>query len=487
MPAATSWRVVGCVLSPAAAAMELSALHLYESAGDEAFSQTSTLLHFDGTDGSTVFNDVLGHAYSRVGAGVISTAHSVYGGSSAYFDGGGYISTPNSVDFDLGGGDFTLECFIRRSGGGAALQHIMGKWHTSGTSSYSMWVRSDGKLGFAHSVNGNWDAARYAESAVWGVPAGQFVHVAVVRAGGLITLYVSGAAVASYGAGTDVISNTPNDFTVGGNPASQHLLGWVDDLRVTRAARYLGNFVPPTAAHPDSAAGMPTRACAAALLTCSIPPSDGGLSALQDEDGGTVCSWSADRAGAPGFGVRWDFAADKSIVGLRLGGASAAAWPQSLTLQYLAGDAWVTSGVYGRYPYPGSGVLTDVGAQNLALVTETARHRAVIAATADVHGFVTAPASRLLTARDVAFGGAGVISGTVKRDADPLDLPMRRRVRLFDERSGLLVREAWSEAATGAYSFAGLDATRTYAVVAYDHEHHYRAVIADNMTPEAAP
>lgn len=87
-------------------------------------------------------------------------------------------------------------------------------------------------------------------------------------------------------------------------------------------------------------------------------------------------------------------------------------------------------------------------------------------------------------ARDIEFGGCGVVIGTVKRDADPVDLPMRRRVRLFDERSGLLVREAWSDAATGAYSFAGLDASRTYTVVAYDHDHAYRAVIADNMTPE---
>ena len=93
-------------------------------------------------------------------------------------------------------------------------------------------------------------------------------------------------------------------------------------------------------------------------------------------------------------------------------------------------------------------------------------------------------AAALKTARDVEFGGSGTVYGTVKRDADPVDLPMRRRVRLFDERSGLLVREAWSDAATGAYSFAGLDASRTYTVVAYDHDRAYRAVIADNMTPE---
>lgn len=107
-----------------------------------------------------------------------------------------------------------------------------------------------------------------------------------------------------------------------------------------------------------------------------------------------------------------------------------------------------------------------------------------VAASTVMEAFSAATLPGLELARDIEFGGRGSITGTVKRDADPAALPLRRRVRLFDERSGLLVREAWSDAATGAYGFAGLDATRTYTVVAYDHEHAYRAVIADNMTPE---
>lgn len=124
------------------------------------------------------------------------------------------------------------------------------------------------------------------------------------------------------------------------------------------------------------------------------------------------------------------------------------------------------------------------GALFLPPTVRTADSAVQIAASAPVHAFSTSAPHALATARDVAFGGAGVVSATVKRDADPVDLPMRRRVRLFDERSGLLVRETWSEAATGAYSFAGLDAARTYTAVAYDHDHACRAVIADNLTPE---
>ena len=88
--------------------------------------------------------------------------------------------------------------------------------------------------------------------------------------------------------------------------------------------------------------------------------------------------------------------------------------------------------------------------------------------------------------RDFEFGGVGRVAGTVKRDAEP-DLPLRRRVRLHRERDGLLVREVWSDPVTGAYSFDHIDGTKAYTVVTYDHLHDYRAVIADNITPEPVP
>jgi hypothetical protein len=39
-----------------------------------------------------------------------------------------------------------------------------------------------------------------------------------------------------------------------------------------------------------------------------------------------------------------------------------------------------------------------------------------------------------------------------------------------------------SDAATGAYSFDGVDADRTYAVFSYDYTGTYRAVVADNLS-----
>lgn len=87
--------------------------------------------------------------------------------------------------------------------------------------------------------------------------------------------------------------------------------------------------------------------------------------------------------------------------------------------------------------------------------------------------------------RDMQYGGAGVISGTVKIDA-VTDIPVRRRVRLVRDRDGAVVRETWSDAATGAYTFTGIDERERYSAISYDHTHDMRAVIADNLAPEVA-
>lgn len=92
-------------------------------------------------------------------------------------------------------------------------------------------------------------------------------------------------------------------------------------------------------------------------------------------------------------------------------------------------------------------------------------------------------ASQAKLLRDMQYGGRGQIVATVKEDHDPLDLPVRRRVRLFRDRDGVMIRETWSDAVTGAYAFTEIDENERYSVVAYDHLENYRAVIADRIQP----
>ncbi len=86
--------------------------------------------------------------------------------------------------------------------------------------------------------------------------------------------------------------------------------------------------------------------------------------------------------------------------------------------------------------------------------------------------------------RDMLLGGNGVINGTVKEKSTPTNVPLYRRVRLIEQRSGYPVAETWSNATTGNYSFANIDRSLKYTVVSYDHTGLYRAVIADNLTPD---
>ena len=87
---------------------------------------------------------------------------------------------------------------------------------------------------------------------------------------------------------------------------------------------------------------------------------------------------------------------------------------------------------------------------------------------------------------DYIHGGVGVVTGTVEEKAIP-NLPLRRKVRLHRDVDGLMVRETWSHATTGAYTFTDINPAYTYHAIAFDYARNYRAVIADNLTPEVAP
>ena len=96
-------------------------------------------------------------------------------------------------------------------------------------------------------------------------------------------------------------------------------------------------------------------------------------------------------------------------------------------------------------------------------------------------------ASVVLT-RDIYRGGAGFVAGTVKERPkgapEGSEVPVWRRVRLYDERRGACIAETWSDATTGAYSFEYIDMQRIYTVLSYDHNGQFVAVAASGLVPE---
>lgn len=77
---------------------------------------------------------------------------------------------------------------------------------------------------------------------------------------------------------------------------------------------------------------------------------------------------------------------------------------------------------------------------------------------------------------NAAYGGIGVLSGHVTIGISAV----KRKIRLYDAKSGLLIREQWSND-DGSYTFTGLRKDLYYTVTATDYNNNYNDVIDANV------
>jgi hypothetical protein len=236
------------------------AMMLAQGAGSGGGSFTvSSLLHFDGADGSATFTDVSGKVWTPVGDAQIDTAQSKFGGAAGLFDGAGdRISTPSHADFDFGSGDFTVE--IQRRGNslaGSAYQGLVCRDEIGGTRGWLLFTGDDTEttpdgLQFAAFVG----ATAYAAKDTVSAGTGAWQHVAAVRDGGTLRLYKDGMQVGSTAITGSI--NAPSQPCVIGALwglsaplAGTFFNGWIDEVRITKGlCRYPSGttFTPPTAA-----------------------------------------------------------------------------------------------------------------------------------------------------------------------------------------------------------------------------------------------
>ena len=93
--------------------------------------------------------------------------------------------------------------------------------------------------------------------------------------------------------------------------------------------------------------------------------------------------------------------------------------------------------------------------------------------------------SLALPLNDSVNGGVFQLIGTTKIKGLP-DAPVSRRVRLHDQITGLVVREQWSAAGTGAYAFTRIRAG-TFYIAAFDHTRAFNGVLATDVQSEPTP
>lgn len=94
-----------------------------------------------------------------------------------------------------------------------------------------------------------------------------------------------------------------------------------------------------------------------AALYCSVEPTSGTLSALNDGEPGTSCGWSADVVCAPGFFIQWETPADVDAWCVRVAATQIGASIANYDLLQLLPGGWV-SARHGRLPSYPAGELT---------------------------------------------------------------------------------------------------------------------------------
>ena len=224
--------------------------------GDPDFANVSLLLPFNGADTATTTTDESnsGHTITFTGNAQLDTAIKKFGTASALFDGlGGNLGLPNHADFQLGSGDFTLECHADFDTTGVD-QTLMSRWNGSGNYSWLFDRTSAGQLRFVYSLDGT--AFTIVDEA-WTPTLNQFYHLAVTREGANIRIFVDGTQLGT----TDTTISTSTIYA--GGTVTPRIGAWatssgafdgsIDNVRITKGvARYTANFVAPTDEYPTS-------------------------------------------------------------------------------------------------------------------------------------------------------------------------------------------------------------------------------------------
>lgn len=217
---------------------------------------TNTTLLLSGTNAGVKDLTNL-HNINTVGT-QISTTQTKYGSGSLYSSGStnSLYTTPHTNNW-LGTGDFTIEFWTYPTSQTSTAPHVISNYDPSQGWSANTWAICAG-----HPQNsGKWSFFDFNISSIGptlsgtaNVSANTWQHIALVRNGTSLKLYVNGTSVASTTSSTSLDNSTITSkyirlFNDGTN--SNPFVGYIDDLRITKGlARYTANFTPPTEALP---------------------------------------------------------------------------------------------------------------------------------------------------------------------------------------------------------------------------------------------
>ena len=206
-------------------------------------SYTKFLSHFNGADGAVAATDEIGKVITFGGTAQLDTAYKKFGTASLLLDGDSdYISVPDSTDWDLGSGDFTIDMWIRKGADNVSGDLIQ---HGTAANNFEWYFKDPGadqnKINFDMGVSGN----LLSTSTITGT---DLHHIAIVRYGNTLTVYIDGVTDGTKDmTGLSIPANAGTLYVGAYKGASTFYNGHIDELRVSKGvARWTTDFTPPT-------------------------------------------------------------------------------------------------------------------------------------------------------------------------------------------------------------------------------------------------
>jgi len=218
-----------------------------------AVTNTALLL---GMSNAAIFDNAELNNLETVASAQISTSVFKYGTGALKFNGTtDYLPTPAKTAFNVGSGDFTIECWVNTASL-VANQYVTGQG-TSGFSDVSFYI-SIPTTGLVQSLvyNVGQSVNVIANSSI-AITANSWFHIAMTRNGNTLRIYVNGVQGGTGDATGFTVNPSTSLLSVGsmGAYTTQPFNGYIDDFRFTKGiCRYPSGttFTPPTAAFPNS-------------------------------------------------------------------------------------------------------------------------------------------------------------------------------------------------------------------------------------------
>ena len=230
--------------------------YTFNPAEDPIYNYVTSLLYMRGANDGTTFTDQKSNSWTRTVAVTKTTINDPWGNNVGvgYFSGSGYLTLPSSDTCNPLTNDACLEYWIYPTASGSAMRPYGiadaagANNRISGYIDASMMPQANTKTG-----------APYGVTSAVALPLNTWTHVAHVWRNGTMYLFTGGVSRGTPVAYGESIPSSTDGFSIGqmGDYGSSKFVGYMSNFRFTKgpvgsgAARYTGNFTPPSMAFPN--------------------------------------------------------------------------------------------------------------------------------------------------------------------------------------------------------------------------------------------